>query len=276
MALNDPQTALSWNYQSIEIGRRLGPDGQAVLIGRLLDLAWTMMHDLNDYRSAVAPLAEAETLLQKLGPEKYPHLRTWLASWSIHLFNQQGKYQEAVALGREMIQLGEKLAWGENIWNLLFLGDGYTGLKEYDAARNGYLEALHQADNLVDLRRPFILHHLGMVDLYQGNLGRALEYAQAGLQQAYEIPDYNNFAICLSLTARIQAKQGTVLQAARLSGAAHAFHERQGRLSWEDSALEAILPGWERDPEHEAIRQVYEEGRAMNAEQAVEFGLKRL
>jgi tetratricopeptide (TPR) repeat protein len=241
-----------------------------------LDLAWTTMHDLNDYHSALAPLAEAETLLQKLGPEKYPKLRRWLAHWSIHLFNQQGKYQEAIALAREMIQPGEKFKWAENIWGLLFLGDGYTGLKEYDAARNAYLEALYQADNLGDLRRPFVLHHLGMVDLYQGNLGRALEYAQAGLQQAYEIPDYNNFAICLSLTARIQAKQGLLEQAARLSGAAHAFHERQGRLSWEDSALEAILPGWERGPEREAIRQAYEEGRAMNAEQAAKSALNRL
>jgi tetratricopeptide (TPR) repeat protein len=276
MAMNDPQTALSWNNKSVEVSRRLGPDGQVILIWRLLDLVFTTMWELNDYRQALAPFAEAETLLQKLGPENYPGLRAGIASSHAHLANQQGKHQDAIAYAREAIQIAEKLGWVEYIWELVYIGDAYTGLGEYEQARNCYLEALHQTDQMEDLRRPFVLHHLGMVDFYQGNLKRALEYSQAGLQQAYEIPDNNNIAICLGLAARILAKQGLPAQAAHLSGAAHAFHERQGRLSWEDSALDAILPGWEARPDRDAICQAYEEGRAMSADQAVDFALNRL
>jgi hypothetical protein len=96
------------------------------------------------------------------------------------------------------------------------------------------------------------------------------------LQQANEIPDYNNIAICLGLTARIRAKQGLPEQAAHLSGAAHALYERQKRLSQEHSALDAILLGWEGRPDRDTIWQAYEEGRAMSAEQAVDFAINRL
>jgi hypothetical protein len=60
-----------------------------------------------------------------------------------------------------------------------------------------------------------------------------------------------------------------------LSGAEHAFYERQKRLFLENSALDAILPGWEARPDRDAIEQAYEEGRAMNAEQAVDFAINR-
>ena len=66
------------------------------------------------------------------------------------------------------------------------------------------------------------------------------------------------------------------MQAARLLGAAHAFYARQGRLSWEDSALDSILPGWEAGPERAVIGRAYEQGRVMKVGQVVDFALNRL
>jgi hypothetical protein len=112
-----------------------------------------------------------------------------------------------------------------------------------------------------------------MVDFGQGYLDRALAYCQEGLQLANELPDYNNVATCLGLSACILAKQGEQFRAARMSGAAKALYEKQGRKPMEDSSLDAILPGWRERSNQGAILKAYEEGREMAVEQAVAFAL---
>jgi predicted ATPase/DNA-binding SARP family transcriptional activator/Tfp pilus assembly protein PilF len=276
MAFNDLQTSLSWNKQSVELARLLGPNRQVILIKCLLDLVRTTAGDLNDYQQAVKPFAEAEALLQQLGSENHPDLRAGLAVAGAALANRQGKYQEAISLARESIQIGEKLGWVHYIYHHIVMGDAYTGLGEFEQARSYYRQALHQADEFGDLQKAYILNLLGLVDFSEGYLDKALGYCQEGLKEAYAIPDHNVMAFNLDLAARIRAKQGRPEQAAHLSGAAHTLYERQKRLFLEHSALDAILPGWEGWPDRDAIWQAYEEGRTMSAEQAVDFVLHRL
>ncbi len=105
-------------------------------------------------------------------------------------------------------------------------------------------------------------------------MDRALDYCQEGLRLAVEIPDYNNIATCLGLSACILAKRGDHARAAKLSGAARVLYEKQGRKPMEDSSLDTILPGWRERPEQEAILKAYEEGRAMTVDQAIAYALE--
>jgi predicted ATPase/DNA-binding CsgD family transcriptional regulator len=275
MSLNDLQTAFALNQQAIEISRRLGPEGRGLLIDQLLRLVMLAIN-INDYRQALAPFAKAKALIQQLEPENHLELRGRMLNLGAALANWQGKHQEAIAYARGSIQIFEKLGLIANSHQLIPLGIAYTSLREYEQARIYYLQALQLADEYGDLQKGYILFHLGLVDLTEGYLDRALDYCKQGLQEAYAIPDYNVLAFNLDLAARIQAKQGRLEQAAHLSGVAHAFYEQQGRLSLENSALDAILPGWETGPDRDAIWQAYEGGLAMSAEQAVDFALNHL
>ncbi len=107
-------------------------------------------------------------------------------------------------------------------------------------------------------------------------MDRALDYCQEGLRLAVEIPDYNNIATCLGLSACILAKRGDHARAAKLSGAARVLYEKQGRKPMEDSSLDAILPGWRERPDREAIVKAYEEGTSMTVDQAVTYALNDL
>lgn len=114
---------------------------------------------------------------------------------------------------------------------------------------------------------------LGVIDCAQGKLERALEYSQAGLRQAVQIPDRNIVACCLGLFAAVAVKQAQPARAARLSGAAQALCERQGRKPLEDISLDTLLPGWREGPDCEAILTDFEAGQSLNAERAAEYAL---
>ena len=263
---------MAWGRQGVEIGRRLGPHGQDVLFEGLMHHIWNLI-DLEGYQSVLAPFAEAEAVLEQLGPENHPRYRAWLTNIGAKLSIEQGNYQQAIAYGLESNQLCEKLGFSENLWNIFFIGDGYTGLGNYDQARRYYQRAMRQADEYGDLRKGVIYLQIGKTYFLEGDLAQGLSCCQQGLKEAYAIPDYNVVAFNLDLAARILARQGRPEAAARLSGAAHTRYERQSRLFLEKSSLDLIMPGWEGGAGRDAIGQAYEDGRTWRVEQVVEFAL---
>ena len=71
----------------------------------------------------------------------------------------------------------------------------------------------------------------------------------------------------------IFAKQGQPARAAQLSGAAQALYARQKRKPWEDSSLDALMPGWSEGPDQAPISAAFEAGKAMNAEWSLALAL---
>jgi tetratricopeptide (TPR) repeat protein len=162
--------------------------------------------------------------------------------------------------------------WGTN-WTRIELGTACLNLGEYEQARDTFLEALGLIEESGDREKAYVIRCLGMVDLCQGKLDRALQYGRVSLREAEKISDRNILASGLGVCAGIAAKQGQPSRAARLSGAAAALYATQKRKAWEDSSLDTLLPGWREGPDAAAITAAFEAGQALNVEQAMAFAL---
>jgi predicted ATPase/DNA-binding CsgD family transcriptional regulator len=280
--VDDPQTALTWLQQAVEIGRRLGPEGEDTLITNLESLTSAYVA-LDSVGTAAAALAEAEMRLQALDPALIPqwkyqlHVGNCLCLKAL-LANKEGRYQDAKAAAREGLRIHEANGMPNGTNNALTeIGRASLRMGEYEAARTAVLKVLdltknppHDHARIAHAAAQWLL---GVIDCAQGNLERALEYSQAGLRQAAQIPHRNIVACCLGLFAAIAARGEQPARAARLSGAAHALFERQGRKPLEDISLDMLLPGWRQGPEREAILADFEAGQSMNAERAAEYAL---
>ncbi len=279
VAQNEPQTAQAWLRQAVDISRRLGPEGRTILSRNLFKVGDQLLQQRGDATPAVAPLAEGELILRELGPDHFvPGRYEWelacFATAKAGLAIRQGQYADAKMHAREAIQLFEVSGdhWFD-IAPLIQLGDADQNLGEYAQARETFLDALALIEELGTREKAFVLRWLGLVDLRQGRLERALAYCRASLHEAERIGDPNVTASCLGVCAGIAAKAGQPEQAACLSGAAKALWARQRRNAWEDSSLETLLPGWQEWPDQAAIAQAFAKGQAMDTNEAVALAL---
>jgi predicted ATPase/DNA-binding CsgD family transcriptional regulator len=279
LALNDPQTALTWLRQAVDISRHLGPEGRETLMFSLAFLAIQYMEQRGDAAPAMAPIAEAEAIFLELGPDRFPAekylaLKAGFAGVKAKLANSQGHYQDAKMQAGESVRLNDATGdrWG-HISTQIELGTACLNLGEYAQARDTFLEALALIEESGDREKAYVLRWLGMVDFRQGQLERALDYCRDSLQEAARMPDHNTLASGLGVCAGIAAKAGQPVRAARLSGAAAALYATQKRKAWEDSSLDTLLPGWRAGPDAAAITAAFEAGLEMNVEQAMAFAL---
>jgi len=283
VAINDPASALNRATQAVEISRGLGPSGKDILMWTLLDVGWIYMRDFGDVEAAAKAYAEAEALFHERGPGQLspePYLRAApnFSAIKADLANRRGEFSEAKRHASDSIRLYEESG---GHWEIsdppIVMGTACLNLGEYDQAREQYLEALHKAGELGGIggatRQAHALRWLGITELRQSNLDRALEYCQQGLQLAKKISDNNILASCLALCAGIAAKRAQLQRAARLSGAAKALYTKQKRPSWEDSSLDTILPGWRAGPDAAPVSAAFEAGLAMTAEQVMAYAL---
>jgi non-specific serine/threonine protein kinase len=279
LARDDLPTALDWMHQSVDISRRLGPEHSELHWCLLLGLARFHLSERGDGAPALAPLAEAEALLAagglaQLAPERYEGEMALLATDKAELAIRQGRYQDAKVHAREAIR---RLAVSGEPWSgirpLILLGDACQNLGEYQQARDTFLEALALIEESGDREKAYVLRWLGLVDLKQGRLERALDYCRASLREAERYGDPNIMASCLGVCPGIAAKAGHRERAARLSGAAKALYARQRRNAWEDSSLATLLPGWQAAPDQAALAQAFAAGEAMDMHKAVALAL---
>ena len=279
VALNDPPGALRLAQKAVEICRGLGASGQESLMWRLFELAGTYLRDLSQPEAAQPIFAEAEAMLPTVAaacysPETYQRVRSSLADMKAELALGLGQYPAAIALGRESIRLREPSGdrWS-NIGPLFTIGMASLQLGEYDQARDDFLVVLDLIEEFGDWRKSAALRWLAMVDWQEGYLERAGSYCRESLREAVLIPEYNVIAGCLGVSAGIAAKAGQPLRAATLSGASAALWKKQGRIPWEDSTLDTLLPGWQAGPEAAALTQAYDAGQALSADEAMAYAL---
>jgi tetratricopeptide (TPR) repeat protein len=280
---DDPPAAMLWLKQAAEILRGLGAAGKETLLSCLFFMGRSYLNDLDDVESAHACLNEVEAGILELGsnpamPKEYPARMAFLTAAKAELAIKQGQYQEARRQAAEGVRLSREIGDRRGAeFALLNLAIARQNLGDYAQARDDLLQALNVLGDEQGYMRQnhesTVLHLLGVVDFQQGNLDRSLDYCHDSLRLADNIHDYNMIASCLSLSAGIAAKQGQPARAARLSGAAQALCERQGRKPLEDITLDTLLPGWREAPDCQAILTEYEAGRSLNAERAAEYAL---
>jgi predicted ATPase len=278
-ARNDPQKAVDLATRAVDISRGMGAGGKELLMRSLSGLAHYLFADADAPDQAVAPLAEAEAILQTLepgyfAPEEEIRTKAHFALQRAQLAQFQGRYLDEKKHAAEIIRLSETSGV---VW---FAADGHTTmgiaclrLREYPEAREHLLVAL-------DLNREYIswavannLRLLAAVDLGEGNLERAMDYCRESITEAELTPDRNLTASNLGLLAAICARQGQATRAARLAGAAAAMWARQKRKPWEDSSLDTILLGWRDGPGAATIQQAFEAGQGLRTDEAVALAL---
>ncbi len=276
--LDDPPASLALISRAVAVSRGLGTEHQETLMWRLVRLAWTYMGDMGDAEPAVAPLDEAEAILEALGPNYYAPAEALCVSAYFAFLRgilavSQRRYPDAEAHGAECIRLYELSGTRQlTLFGFWVLGDACFRLEEYQQAREHYL-AMEKFFN--DLGDPayFNLTLLARVDVQLGEFDRALAYCQANIREALQTPDRNVIASNLGLMAIIHARRGEAARAAQLSGASAAMWARQKRKPEDDSSLDTILPGWRDGPEQAAIEAAYVAGQAMTNDEAIAFAL---
>jgi tetratricopeptide (TPR) repeat protein len=245
----------------------------------LAQLAWSLMADIADTDLAGPPLDEAEAILAALGPDYYApdfglRVRGLFAVRRAELCNRQGHYLEAIAHARASIGFYEAsgLRHFANMGHTN-MGVAYRHLGQYAEARAHLLTTLQLIREMGSWNEGHVLLELAFVDLRQGKLERAQEYSLESIRQAELQPNRNIIARNLGLLAALNVQLGHPLRAARLSGASAAMFARQQRTPWEDTSLDALLPGWRAGPNAAALSSAYDAGLALSNTEAVAYAL---
>lgn len=285
MGQDDPPTAVAWAEKSVELSQRLGPEDQEMKMWSLYNLG-NALGNTDEIERGQALVAEAEAMLQALGPSlyapvQYLNVRAQFASLNAELANRGGQHQAAKQYAQECLRLSHEadrnsqpaFAW-------VMYGIACVNLAEYDNAGEHLRLAARLVDNgsepgfMQDNMTAYILRWLADLDIRQGKLARAVEYCQASLRHANNIPDYNIIASALGLLASLAARATQRERAATLSGASQAMYARQKRTPWEDSTLDTLLPGWQSRPEHAALADAFAAGQAFTNDQAIAYALE--
>ncbi len=283
VARDDPPAALQQVQQAVDICRGLGPQAKRTLVISLFILGKTYAVDLGEIDQGIAPLAEAEALLQELGPDYFPAneyrwVAALIADMKAHIALHQRLYPSARLYAAESVQHFEAIGNTSFVWlPYLKLGFACLRLGEYDQAREHFLQSLRSAGEMTedvgDNARSAVLYGLADLDMHLGNLEQARDYCRQSLPLALGILDYNLIASGIGHTAILLARQNQPLRAARLAGAAQALYARQHRKPREDSSLDTILPGWRAGPQQAALLQAYQAGQALPYDQAAALAL---
>jgi non-specific serine/threonine protein kinase len=197
-----------------------------------------------------------------------------LVSVALH----QGDYKRAEELCEEILALKRELGSKE--------GDGYLlsnlGLAllrhqgDYERAAKLCEEALTRSREIGE-KEAIVrsLHHLGVVAWHQGDYSRAEKLYREGLAISWEIGDRLDIAWCLEGLAAVAETQGQPERAARIYGMAEALRQAIGAplppsecpdYDRSISAVRARLG-------EEAFKAVWEEGRKMILEEAIQLAV---
>jgi non-specific serine/threonine protein kinase len=226
----------------------------------------------DDYGQVVALLEEGLALFQGLQDKRG-------IAESLRLLGEmalrQGDYSRANALLEESLalfqELGDKLSIAIS---LHMLGDTATRQGDYNRAKTLLEDSLSMFREIRSkLSTGQSLHRLGLAVLRQGDYDRAEALFEEGLTMFYEAGMKSGIAECLEGLAELAGATGQLERAGQLSGAAEALREAirhpiqpSDRPPYDRSvaAVRARLG-------EEAFAKVWEEGRKMKLEEAIEW-----
>jgi tetratricopeptide (TPR) repeat protein len=113
--------------------------------------------------------------------------------------SEEERYRTTLPRFQQMV---DKYGWTKNAKRaLLYIGDCYYGLREYEKAQQAYEEYLDKNPN-DKLMGYMLLQNLGYINEAQGKLDEAIGYYQQGLKQEVSLAglqSYLNIARCYEL-----------------------------------------------------------------------------
>ena len=265
---------LSEGRQWLEDAVVASPDAPATLTSKaLLGIGFLAMAQ-GDYPRARVALAGALRLAREAGDDTLTMRALGIMS-NLDLF--EGKYDAAREAAEELRDMaraggdGVRLATALNI-----LGEVARLRGEYGRAEDLYGESLALARQVGNPDGIVVgLINIGIVALHREKLAEAKASLGEGLRLARSLQDQPNTIIALAELAAVAAVDGDPFRAVRLWAATAARAEAIGLVVGEPDRIEYelfLLPLRSELDESE-FRAVWDEGRAMSLERAVEYAL---
>jgi predicted ATPase/class 3 adenylate cyclase len=270
---SDYPATLSFAGESLAIYREIGdkPGAAAALIK--LGNAAT---EVGDYAQAAGFLEEALTIWRER-EDKHGTARAlislgWTALRSGDDQVANARLEEALALSRE---LGDTRSMGFELSGL-----GEVALRQGDNAR-----AIRLLEESLELRRKLgskwgmgvSLGTLGWVAIREGEWNRAVARLGESLEVRQEIGDKGGSAWCLERLAEVALAQEQAEIAVRLLGAAAALRASIGSVidPADRPAYDRTLVALRATLGEERFSAIWNEGRALTLEQAIELALQK-
>ena len=252
-----------------ELGDMVGVAKVTVNLGGVADLEHNYELSETYFRKAIA-------INREMGHEL--EFAFSLSPLSISLC-EQGRLQEAEALCREELAIGES-ASSKWVMEDALVGLGDIALTEgkYDSAQEFYERALQlRPDD--DPRQSWNLLYLAYVAVHKGDLGRARSLLERGLSVARKGSSYmfRAFAMCfLPCMAAIHAKQGYPDSAVKLLAATKYVDEARFETFGPYDLFEynLVLDATRQSLKQGEWERAWEEGRAMSMDEAIEYALQ--
>jgi non-specific serine/threonine protein kinase len=259
-----------WLDQALERGVAAGPGPRA----RALHAAGYLTWGQADFRRATALLEQSLALYREGHGDKRGLARALNSSGMVRRElnddeRSRALYAEGVAVAREIGARDLLLSLLNNTAELS------RGRGDYARARVLYEEALAERGNARDSGRAVVVFNLGLVAFAQGDHARAHSFFSESLQICKEIGDKLGSVSALEGLAGVYGVRGEPARAARLFGAADAFHKVvNSPIQGGDLAdYERFVAGTRAAMTPEAFEAAWSEGRSLSLEQAIELAL---
>jgi tetratricopeptide (TPR) repeat protein len=201
----------------------------------------------------------------------------------VHLGNVSlglGDYEGAAEFIDQAIAINEGVQEG---WLASFAinnrGEVARAQGRYEEARGYYLESesmLREMGDVGDLAR--LVHTLGYIAQHEGDLETAEAYFRESLEIFEKVGNQRGIAECLAGMAGLLAENGFAEDAARLLAAAAAIQDETGAAWWPADRVEIERAAGiiEAALDEEAFESALKRGKAMTADEAVDFALGAL
>jgi predicted ATPase/DNA-binding SARP family transcriptional activator len=227
-----------------------------------------------DWSRALPFLEEAATTSRELGNKRI--LAGSLGELGEGAF-LQGDYTAARALLAESLALLRELNDHHGMgWSLTYLGDVSRAQHDDEQAERLYTEGIDQFKAIGDINSAgYAVRRLGALVLNQGDYRWANELFKEslGLNKTLDYP--KGVAACLGAMAELASRQGHLIRVARLLGAVEALLSAvAGKLFPTDQAeYDHTVATLRARLDQVSLDAAWAEGRAMTAQQAIDYAL---
>ena len=228
-----------------------------------------------DYAAAQPLLHEALSIARELGDTQSAGYVLKDLAW---VASHQRDYQRARPLLEESWALlqacGDRFGLSQALHELGILAE-YEG--DYSQARSFYEQVLGLFRELGNYERVvWTLHGLGFLALCQNDLSTARSLLNESLMMFCDSEDRPGKVRSLDRFANLALAEGQARRAVRLLGAADAARESIGapQPPSEREEYDRIIRAARLELEGDAFAEVWDEGRAMSLERAVEYALR--
>ena len=228
-----------------------------------------------DYTGQSAFIKESLSLARTLGDKKRI---AWALMELAAIESDHHHYAEAIPLHLESLQLFRELK--DELWVCrlsYFLAENYLANGDLEAARSYVLQGLDISRAAKDnWHVAYGLEGLGNLERLEGSLQQARACYGESLKLRVEVMDKVGITYLLKAFAQLAVLDGQFERSAILWGAAEKLHQSLGFLPTplRERFYTTLIPNAREQLGEKSFTEIWNRGRAMNLNEAVEFALK--